>query len=606
MTAGDGVRRQPIAGLAGRRGLFGLIVVLLVAGAVSAWRIRPRSAPPAVSFNVNVRPLQGSSTPDGRPVSAASESARLVPPSNGPCRTADLSLRVVPTSFPDRGGVASVAVTSKRACRLSRAQSVTPLRVDGRAAAPPVVIADPGTDNRAVVVSPGRDASMSIRFFFDPCLVDSHIPGTPLATAFSYDLNGARGTFGLPAPVAACPMAASIDSSDVYNGGVVGLAGPATVEAGGRYDGHVDFHYLDTPAAVFDPCPTISTLISPQSGPELAQVWQVECQAMRPLTYGNDINFDLPLTIPAGLLSQFVDISVGFGVPARPSPFAVSSPPMRLTASQRIWVTGERPLQPVPFMDVPAPPAPALRRTTSPACDVADLAPADLHQPSNGFGGQVSMSFSLVNVTVHPCTLRASTPIRLSAPGRPTLTVPVGNTIVPSSVDGELAPGATTEVVLSVRSSCDANIPVVSYTSVHIELPRGVLVVPFPVTDRCGVGTPGIGINGAAGSTDGPVNVVEMHAPASLARGRATTIQVTLDSFDGVDLGQLSYAVTVAGVETRHGFPTTVIQRLLAQLPTVFDIPVDLSASLPPGPTSLRIEVLAGSVPAAQASMNLT
>lgn len=122
-----------------------------------------------------------------------------------------------------------------------------------------------------------------------------------------------------------------------------------------------------------------------------------------------------------------------------------------------------------------------------------------------------------------------------------------------------------------------------------------VVVVPFPVADRCGVRSPGMGVNGAAG--DGRVNVVEMHAPASLTRGRTTTIEVTLDSFDGSDLGQLGYAATIAGVETRHGFPTGVIQRLLPQLPTVFDIPVNPSASLPPGPTSLRIEVLAGSSP---------
>src|SRR5947209_871264 len=104
MTAGYDVRRRPAAGLGGRRGLFGVIVVLLVAGAVSAWRIQPRAAPASVSSNMKVRAIQGPATLEGRPVLVASESARLVPPSEGPCRSADLSLRVVPTSPPDRNG----------------------------------------------------------------------------------------------------------------------------------------------------------------------------------------------------------------------------------------------------------------------------------------------------------------------------------------------------------------------------------------------------------------------------------------------------------------------------------------------------------------------
>lgn len=328
---------------------------------------------------------------------------------------------------------------------------------------------------------------------------------------------------------------------------------------------------------------------------------------MRPLTYGGDISVDLPITIPAGLLSQSVDISVGWsGLPAPPSSLTASPASRLLSASQRVWVTGEHPLQPVPFVEVPALPTPVLRRTTSPACDVTDLAPGNLHGPSSAFGGQVSMVLSVVSVAAHPCTLFSDTPVRLSAPGRPTLTVPLGDGAVPASVDGELAPGATTQVVLEVGSSCDANAPVVNYTSVNIELPHGVLVIPYPVADRCGIWTPGVGLAGVDGSTQGPVDEVEIHAPPSLVRGRPTTVQVTLDSFNGADLAQVGYAVTVAGVETRHGFPTDLIERLLPQLPTVFDIPVDPPASLPPGPTSLRVEVLAGSVPAAQVSINLT
>jgi hypothetical protein len=64
--------------------------------------------------------------------------------------------------------------------------------------------------------------------------------------------------------------------------------------------------------------------------------------------------------------------------------------------------------------------------------------------------------------------------------------------------------------------------------------------------------------------------------------------------------------VTVAGVETRHGFPTDTIKRLLPQLPTVFEIEVDPAASSPPGPTSIRFDVLTGTVPAAEAEITRT
>lgn len=596
VTTPSGGSRSHRAALTGGPWLASLIVVLLLAGAVGVWlnRLSP-SARAAVSSIMKVRP-----------VSVSSASARFVPPAEGQCRSPDISLHVVPTFPPDRQGVVSAVVTSTRACRLGGRQSVTPRRSDGRAAAPTVVISDAGGDNRAVTVSPGHGASLEIRFFFETCRIDKNTPVALIATAFSYDLDGARGSFRLPAPVAACPMSANIDSSEVYTRGDVEFAGPATVKAGGRYVGHVDFHYLDTSAAVLDPCPTIWTRISPQSGPELTQAWELECQGMRPVVFGDAIGVDLPLTIPAGLLSQSVDINVGFGLEEPPNPVSPRPASRLLTAGHRISVTGDRPLQPVPFAAVPAPPTPALRRTTSPACDVGGLAPANLHEPSSGASQQVLMSFSLVNVTARPCTLRSATPLRLSAPGRPELAVPVGDTIVAASVDGELAPGATTEVFFSVGSSCDRTAPVVNYTSVNIELPHGVLVVPFPVADHCGVATPGMGVNVDTGSRQDPVNLVEMNAPAGLARGRPTTIQVTLDSFDGADLSQFGYAVTIAGVETRHGFPTNDIQRLLPQLSTVFDIEVDAPSSLPLGPTSVRFEVLTGSVPGAEAPIAVT
>jgi len=347
--------------------------------------------------------------------------------------------------------VASVGVTSTRACRLGGRQIVTPRRSDGRAAAAAVNLSGESNDY-PVTVSPGHGASLSIVFAFDGCPIDMYTPANLIATAFSFDFDGAQGLFRLSRPVAACPMYANIESSDVYSKGDVELAVPADVKAGGRYDAHVDFQYLGTTAVILDPCPTIWARVSPESASELTMSWLLQCQGMRPVTYGDRLSVDLPVAIPAGIASQSVDIDVGFGLPSPPdraSSSQVSAPP---TASERISVTGDHPLQPVPYMDIPAPPTPALQRTTSPPCDVSDLVPGNLDEPSNGAGGEVFISFTIVNATAHPCTLLSDTPVRLTAPHLPELTVPVSPGVIPVSVDGELAAGAATSVRTTVSS----------------------------------------------------------------------------------------------------------------------------------------------------------
>lgn len=595
----------------------------LVAAALVAWVLVPSSHDP--------RPA----TPSPRSMTAVPLGyqgdgiLRVVPPIRSRCQGSDIAVRAIP-QVPGRNGStepALASVQSRRTCQLQQRGQVTPLRSDGRPAAPAVILPLPD-QGQPVTVSPGHAAKLEINWFSGtPCPVTPATSRADRATSFSYDIAGAEGRFQLLQPVVACPMEAYLQSEDAVDLArnndsnhepltQVTVTAPAAVTAGVRFIAHAILYYDSTTSAVFDPCPVFWTQLSPQSAPATTRSWTLECTGMAPLELGDVVNFDVPLMAPADLAPQTVDLDIGFGM-LPPNTAVTSSAPH---ASTQLTVRGSAQhmaLQPVAWAPLPPPPTPTpLQRVVSPPCGPGDISPGDLapHYLVPG-GGVHSDYFTLTNISHTPCTLYKNAPVLLAGPSLISARIPSGAaSLFAGTVDGELEPGGITQVQFEFLNHCDPadETAAKQYRTVVIDLPAGPLVVPRPIDASCGVGTGGAGVNadpakpgprGASplyesGAPTDPERdgTVDLRVPSTLPRGLPTIIEVTLRGQANWTSGCPGYVITIAQVETRHGLACT-ITHVLEDVPATYQIQVEPPMTAALGSTTIRFELLCGLIP---------